>query len=205
MTVHAVNIWRAIVATAPPVLYTRRGKTTVMCQSGRAGDRDKSVAARGAHRVATPHDTSRPDVTGRSRPAPRAARGVAPGGAASAEGERLPDARYRGRAGAHHEVARPAAAARTPRRRARAGHADVCADGSAPSPRRATSVSRRHRSRATHISSAPPHASSRHTARQTYTVYRFLRFRVRPCLDRARTRRVGHLKGQRAAMCVPFN
>ena len=60
MTVHAVNIWRAIVAThRTAVLYTsRRGKTTVMCQSGRAGDRDKSVAARGAHRVATPHVTT---------------------------------------------------------------------------------------------------------------------------------------------------
>ena len=191
------------VATARSVIYEVRRLSCVKVAGRGTGTRASLRAGRTESRL----HTTRHDRTlrvGAARP-PAPARGVAPGGAASAEGERLPDARYRGRAGAHHEVARPAAAARTPRRRARAGHADVCADGSAPSPRRATSVSRRHRSRATHISSAPPHASSRHTARQTYTVYRFLRFRVRPCLDRARTRRVGHLKGQRAAMCVPFN
>ena len=151
------------VATARSVIYEVRRLSCVKVAGRGTGTRASLRAGRTESRL----HTTRHDRTlrvGAARP-PAPARGVAPGGAASAEGERLPDARYRGRAGAHHEVARPAAAARTPRRRARAGHADVCADGSAPSPRRATSVSRRHRSRATHISSAPPHASSRHTAR----------------------------------------
>lgn len=76
MTVHAVNIWRAIVATAPPVLYTRRGKTTVTCVkvAGRGtGTRASLRAGRTESRLHTTRHDRTLRVGAARPPAPPAA------------------------------------------------------------------------------------------------------------------------------------
>ena len=165
------------------------------------GTSHKSVAARG--RTESRLHTSR--RYGSEPPGPRAPPAASPRGAASA-GERLrtlgvPRPRRSAPRGgpARRRCPHPAAP------RARRARRRMCGRLRAESPTSDVRVAAAPFARDTYQQRTAAREFTTHRTPDVYCVPLSKVPRSTVLEPRARTRRVGHLKGQRAAMCVPFN